>query len=163
MPVTLTDPSQLLLRHQLRFSAVLQEAQRLTADAAHDQFSEVVDQFSGPPSQPSGDSRREWERSERPFAKYFFDRPNHSPANPNPVGVITGELLNSLSYNMDSVGAIFTAYSFSSGVDYVKFLLTVGGTEYMVDRGVTQHMAAWTIMRVQRLGADIMTYQRSLL
>ena len=161
----LTGPNalnQLLARHQSRFRSVLGYAESQMVEAVHDMFAETVDQFSGPPSQPSGDSRRLWERDTRPFAKYFFDKPNHVPADPNPVGVITGDLLYSLGNMMTSSGTVFTAYTYSTS-PYAVFLLAPQGTEYMVPRGVSQHMQEWSIMRMTAIGLDIMDYQRSLI
>ncbi len=158
MPVVLTDRSQLLTRHQARFSAVLQKAESLMVEAAYEEFTEVVAQFSGASGQPQGDTRKVWLANERPFARGGF----HG-ASPNPVGVISGDLLNSLSYTFTSTGPVFATKSFSSGIDYVKYLLAPDGTINMVPRMVRQHMDQWATMRIRRVGHDVQVYMRSLI
>ncbi len=170
MPVTLTNPSQLLARHQERFAAVLAEAERLAVECAHAMLAEAAQQFSGADGQPQGDSRRAWLAENRPFAKYtalyaklgMSGRPAGLIANPNPVGILSGDLLLSLSYHVTSGGSVFTAEALSSA-PYAGYLLAWNGTEWMVPRLVSQHMQDWTIIRVHGLGANVMAYQRSLL
>ena len=163
MPVVLRSRQALAAFNRNRMSGVLREAERLMEEATYELFTETVSQFSGAPGQPQGDSRKEWLRSERPFAKYWFDRPvsHFAGASPNPVGVLSGDLLNSLSYEFSSVGAIFRGASVSYGVDYLRYLLAPGGTETMVARMVSQHLAEWARIRMQRVSADMVIYMRS--
>ena len=164
--VTLTDRSQLLARHQARFAAVLYYAKRAMEEAAYEQFVESVEQFSGATGQPQGESRYAWLEENRPFSRFSpgVFRLSAEWAAPNPVGILSGDLLNSISYDMvtSSLGT-FTAKTFTTGVDYTKYLLAPEGTKKMVPRLVYQHMQTWSSDRMQRLGVDIMTFQRSLL
>lgn len=159
---TYTAHAQLSAAHQARFDAVLAKAESLMTEAGHDLFAETVAQFSGSPGQPHGDSRRLWLKDVKPFARYTFDNPYHYPAAPNPVGVLSGDLLNSLSYETVTYGSVFISRSFSQGVDYAKYLLAPQGTEYMIPRLVTQHMLEWATLRMRNVIVQIQTCQRSL-
>jgi hypothetical protein len=78
------------------------------------------------------------------------------------VGVLSGELLNSLSFDVNSFGPYFRAASYSQGVDYVKYLLSPGGTSLMVPRLVRQHMDEWARIRMSAIGADMVVFMRTI-
>jgi hypothetical protein len=170
MAIALKSRVALAAYNQNRANSVLREAERQMNRAGYDLFVETVQQFSGPPGQPDGDSRRKWLEENRPFAKYerlysglgMGSRPLSLFAQPNPVGVLSGDLLNSLSFDVTSTGPIFKASSYSEGVDYVKYLLEPEGTDLMVPRLVTQHMQEWARIRMSAIGADMVIFMRTI-
>jgi hypothetical protein len=157
MAIVLKSRAALAAFNRAHTNAVLQEAERQMNSAGYDLFVETVQQFSGPPGQPDGDARRKWERRDRPFAWGSLNS-----AQANPVGVITGDLLNSLSFDVTSTGPVFKAASYSEGVDYVKYLLAEDGTQTMVARMVSQHMSEWARIRLSAIGADMVIFMRTI-
>lgn len=160
MPTVLTSIDDLMARHQARFAAVLQYAQSGIAEAGKEQFDEAVEMFSGEPGQVQGDARPGALReADHPFAWRHGNPLWNTPK----VGIITGDLLASIAFDVSSVGSVYSTRTYSAGVAYAPFLLAWKGTETMLPRGVSQHMQEWSIMRLQRLGQDIMSFQRSLI
>jgi hypothetical protein len=157
MAIALKSRVALAAYNQNRANSVLKEAERQMNRAGYDLFVETVQQFSGPPGQPDGNSRLRWERKYRPFAWGSLNA-----AQPNPVGVISGSLLNSLSFDVTSTGPIFRAASYSEGIDYVKYLLAPDGTQTMVARMVSQHMSEWARIRMSAIGADMVIFMRTI-
>ena len=80
-----------------------------------------------------------------------------------PIGIISGNLLASLSV-MESFGSNqYTLTAKSTGVSYAQFLYSPTGTSKMVPRHLIEAANDYSEWRVLKLGRDLMQYQLQLL
>jgi hypothetical protein len=169
---TLTGPDalkQMRERHEKRFAAILDKCAAETEAASEELGAKCIQMNSGVAGQPQGLIRRQWLFATGPFHglpsppfphPYAYRNAGVIPV--RPIGVITGDLLESIQV-VPLHGPDFYSYKAFSDSPYAPYIWAPEGTSKMVPRMFLQDIAAWTEGRMADLGITISRYGLTLI